>query len=97
MMSRITLDNHERSVVSSMDQIANQIGSILVTVLTVRIATAYGWDKAALFFGIIAGITIIISAIGTREHLGENADGEVHVEKVDLKKAVPAMLHNKYF
>ena len=97
MMSRITLDNHERSVMSSMNQIANQIGSILVTVLTVRIATDYGWNKAAIFFGIIAGITIIISAIGTREHLGENANGEIHVEKVDLKKAVPAMLHNKYF
>lgn len=98
MMSRITLDNHERSVMSSMNQIANQIGSILVTVLTVRLATAYGWNIAAIFFGIIAGATIIISALGTREHLGEvEGSEEVNVEKVDLKKAVPAMLHNKYF
>lgn len=98
MMSRITLDNHERSVMSSMNQIANQFGSILVTVLTVRLSTAFGWNMAALFFGVVAGVTIIISAIGTREHLGEDAGtGEVHVEKVDLKKAVPAMLKNKYF
>lgn len=98
MMSRITLDNHERSVMSSMNQIANQIGSILVTVLTVKIATAYSWTAAAIFFGIVAGITIIVSAVGTREHLGEDeGTGEVHVEKVDLGKAVPAMLKNKYF
>lgn len=98
MMSRITLDNHERSVMSSMNQIANQIGSILVTVLTVRLATAYGWHTAAIFFGIVAGVTIVISALGTKEHLGEvEGTGEVRVEKVDLKKAVPAMLHNKYF
>ncbi len=46
----------------------------------------------------VAGVTIIISAVGTKEHVG-TAEGssEVHVEKVDLKKAVPAMLKNKYF
>lgn len=97
MMSRITLDNHERSVMSSMNQIANQIGSILVTVLTVRMVAASNWKMTALFFGVIAGVTIIISAIGTKEHVGEDAGGEVHVEKVDLGKAIPAMLKNKYF
>ena len=98
MMSRITLDNHERSVMSSMNQIANQVGSILVTVLTVRMVAASSWKMTALFFGVVAGVTIVISAIGTKEHIGEVAgSGEVHVEKVDLKKAVPAMLQNKYF
>lgn len=98
MMSRITLDNHERSVMSSMNQIANQFGSILVTVLTVRMVAASSWRLTALFFGVIAGVTIIISAIGTKEHIGEDAGtGEVHVEKVDLGKALPAMLKNKYF
>lgn len=75
----------------------NQIGSILVTVLTVRMVAASNWKMTALFFGVIAGVTIIISAIGTKEHVGEDAGGEVHVEKVDLGKAIPAMLKNKYF
>lgn len=98
MMSRITLDNHERSVMSSMNQIANQFGSILVTVFTVKMVAASNWKLTALVFGVIAGVTIIISAIGTKEHVGEVAGSdEVVVEDVDLKKALSAMLKNKYF
>lgn len=57
-----------------------------------------GWFVLSLVYGIVLFVMLLISFLGTKEHLGEDAEsGVVKVETVPLKDALPALFRNKYF
>lgn len=97
MLSRITLNGNQRQQMAAINQIINQFGTLAVTTFMVGIVKHIGWQGAAIFYGAITCVCILIGFFFTKEHVGETADGVVHVENVPLKKALPALLKNRYF
>lgn len=98
LLSRVTLDPHDRQVMSSVNQIVNNLVQLIVMAITVGLVSNYGWKVISIIYGIITAIMILICFFGTKEHLDLNEKtNEVKIETVPLKIAVPALLKNKYF
>ena len=97
LLSRITLDGNQRQQMSSINQILNQVGALLVTTFLVALVNKFGWRITAVIYGAAAAVCIFIGFLTTKEHVGENVSGAVEAEKIPLKKSLPALLHNKYF
>lgn len=98
LLSRMTLDIHDRQTMTSINQIANNIVQLIVTGFTLKFVEMWGWTVVSVVYGIITTLMILICFWGTKEHLDMNVETEeVHVENVPLKQAVPALLKNKYF
>lgn len=97
MLSRITLDGNERQKMASINQIINQFGSLAVTTFMVALVAKFGWTGTAVIYGIITAACILIGFFFTKEHVGADENGHLEIETVPLKKALPAMLKNKYF
>jgi GPH family glycoside/pentoside/hexuronide:cation symporter len=97
MLSRITLDGNERQKMASINQILNQVGALAVTTFMVVLVEKFGWTGTALIYGIATAVCILIGFLLTKEHIGEDESGNVQIETVPLKVALPAMLKNKYF
>lgn len=97
MLSRITLDGNERQKMVSVNQIMNQFGALAVTTFMVVLVERFGWTITAVIYGAITAVCILIGFFLTREHIDEDGEGNVEIETVPLKLALPAMLKNKYF
>lgn len=97
MLSRITLDGNDRQKMASINQILNQVGALAVTTFMVALVGKFGWSVTALIYGIAAAVCILIGFFFTREYVGMDGSGALQIENVPLKKALPAMLKNKYF
>lgn len=97
MLSRITLDGNERQKMVAVNQILNQVGALAVTTFMVTLVEKLGWTGTAVIYGIATAVCILIGFFLTREHIGADDTGVVHVETVPLKIALPSMLKNKYF
>ena len=98
LLSRMTLDVHDRQTMTSINQIVNNIVQLIVTGFTLIFVDKWGWTAVSVGYGIITTVMILICFAGTKEHLDMNAETEeVHVDNVPLREAVPALLKNKYF
>ncbi|MCI5648344.1 MAG: glycoside-pentoside-hexuronide (GPH):cation symporter [Fusicatenibacter sp.] len=97
LLSRISLDGNERQKMASMNQNLNQVGGLAVTTFMLILVNFCGWQMTAVIYGVVTCICILIGFFFTREHVGENENGEVKTETVPLNVALPAMLKNKYF
>ncbi|MGN0434430.1 MAG: MFS transporter [Bilifractor sp.] len=97
LLSRITLDGNQRQQMSSINQILNQVGTLLVTTFMVALVDKLGWTVTATLYGAAAAVCILIGFFTTKEHVGEDVNGRIETEKVPLSKSVPAALKNKYF
>ncbi|MGN0422367.1 MAG: MFS transporter, partial [Lachnospiraceae bacterium] len=98
LLSRITLDVHDRQVMTSINQIVNNVVQLIVTGFTIKFVDIWGWRTVSVAYGIITAVMLLICFWGTKERLDmDTQTEEVHVETVPLKTAVPAILKNKYF
>lgn len=98
LLSRITLDVNERQIMTSVNQIINNVIQLIVTGFTVFFVASSNWRVVSVVYGIITAAMLIICFLGTKEHLDMNQETmEVTVESVPLKRAIPALLKNKYF
>lgn len=98
LLSRMTLDGHERQVMSSMNQIVNNVVQLIVTGFTITFVNMSSWRTVSVIYGIITAVMILVCFYGTKEHLDMNTQSEkVQVKAVPLKEAIPALLKNKYF
>lgn len=98
LMARMTYDSHERQVMSSMNQIVNNVMSLIVSSIAVPMVSILGWKITAVIYGIITAVMVMVAFWGTREHIDMNEGSEqVTVENVSLKEAIPALLKNRYF
>lgn len=98
LLSRITLDVNERQVMTSSNQIINNIVQLIITAWTIGFVATCGWRTVSIIYGVITAVMILICFFGTREHLDMNTETEeVNIETVSLKDAAPALLKNKYF
>lgn len=97
LLSRMTLNVQERASASSIRFVMTQITSLIVTSVTASLMGSLGWHWLSIIYGIITCILLVISFMGTKEHIGEDADGIVKTEKIPLKTALMAIAKNKYF
>lgn len=97
MLSRISLDGHERQKMASINQIINQFGGLAVTTFMVALVARFGWQITAVIYGAATMICILIGFFLTREHIDADESGEVKATPVPLRESLPAMLKNKYF
>lgn len=98
LLSRMTLNVQERASVSSMRFFMTQITSLIITALTANLMESLGWHYLSIIYGIVACAMLIISFLGTKEHIGEDeASGTVKVDKVPIDVSVKALVKNKYF
>ena len=98
LLSRMTLDVQDRASTASTRFVMTQITNLIVTSLTATLMGTVGWHWLSIIYGIVTCILLIISFLGTKEHIGEDIEsGEVKLEKVPVKEALAALVKNKYF
>ncbi len=98
LLSRMTLDVQDRASTASMRFIMTQLTTLIINAVTATFLASVGWFVLSLVYGIVLFVMLLISFLGTKEHLGEDAEsGEIKVETVPLKDALPALFRNKYF
>lgn len=98
LLSRMTLDVNDRQIMTSTNQIINNVVQLIITGFTIGFVGVCGWRTVSIIYGVLTGVMILICFFGTKEHLDMNSDTEeVHIKTVPLKEAAPALLKNKYF
>lgn len=98
LLSRMTLDVHDRQVMTSTNQVINNIVQLVVMAFTIGFVAVWGWRVVSIVYGIITAVMILICFAGTKEHLDMDADSEqMNIVTVPLKEAIPALFKNKYF
>lgn len=95
LLSRMTLDGHDRQKMASINQILNQVGALSVTTFMAVLVAKIGWTATAFIYGLATCVCILIGFFGTKEHIDEGRKEKA--ETVPLKKSVPALGKNKYF
>lgn len=97
LLSRMTLDVQDRASAASMRFVMTQITTLIINAVTTALLSSVGWFGLSVIYAIALFAMLIICFVGCKEHLGEDVNGAVKVETVPLKKALPALLKNKYF
>lgn len=98
LLSRMTLDVQDRASAASIRFVMTQLTNLIINSITAMLLASVGWFRLAVAYGIVMFIMLVISFLGTKEHIGEDVgSGVVKVETVPLKDALRALLHNKYF
>jgi GPH family glycoside/pentoside/hexuronide:cation symporter len=98
LLSRMTLNVQDRATTASMRFIMTTIVTIIINAITTPLLSALGsWTTVAIIYGVVELVMLIWCFLGCKEHIGEDASGEVKLEEVPLKVALPALLKNKYF
>lgn len=98
LLSRMTLNVQDRASAATTRFIMTQLTTLIINAVTATLLSTVGWFWLSLTYGIVTFIMCLICFLGTREHIGEDAEtGMVQVETVPLKLALPALLKNRYF
>lgn len=97
LLSRMTLNVQDRATTASIRFIMTQITTLIITAATPFLAGAYGWVVTSVIYGIIEMVMLLICFLFCKEHIGEEDGGQIKVENVPLKQALPGVLKNKYF
>ncbi|MCC8064003.1 MAG: glycoside-pentoside-hexuronide (GPH):cation symporter [Clostridiales bacterium] len=98
LLSRMTLDVQDRASASSIRFFMTQLLTLILNAVTANLVSSVGWFTLSIVYSIIMALMLVLCFLGTKEHVGEDADsGNVKVEKVPLKVALPALLKNRYF
>lgn len=97
LLSRMTLDVQDRASTASIRFVLTQLTTLIINAVTAGFLATLGWFWLSVIYGIVCCIMLVISFLGTKEHIGEDELGTVKVETVPLGEALPALLKNKYF
>lgn len=97
LLSRMTLDVQDRASTASLRFVMTQFTTLIINAVTASLLGTLGWFWLSIIYGVVTFVMIVISFLGTKEHLGEDELGTVKVENIPLNTALPALLKNKYF
>jgi GPH family glycoside/pentoside/hexuronide:cation symporter len=98
LLSRMTLDVQDRASTAAMRFVMTQIVTMIINAVTAALLVKLGgWTQVAILYAVIEFIMLVWCFIGCKEHIGEDASGEVKVEEVPFKTAFSALVKNKYF
>lgn len=98
LLSRMTLNVQDRAQTASLRFIMTQITSMIISAVTANLVMTLGWFWLSVIYGIIEMIMLLACFAGCKEHVGEDSgSGNIKVENVPLKTALPALMKNQYF
>lgn len=97
LLSRMTLNVQDRASTASMRFVMTQITTLIINAVTANLVGVIGWTGCAAIFAIVELIMLVWCFVGCKEHIGEDAQGVIQIERVPLAIAFPALLKNKYF
>ncbi|MFL0250328.1 MFS transporter [Clostridium neuense] len=92
LLSRISDNIQERSVLSSIRFFFVIILTITLSMITNPLVEKYGWTKISIIYGILAFICLFITFAFTKERCNNDKQ-----EKMELKKGFASLAKNKYF
>ena len=98
LLARITLDPNERQSMTSINQIANTVVTLVLNAVTAGMVAAVGWKYVAWFYAILTAAGSLICFFGTQEIVDSAENDRTHTaEKVPFKVSLSAAMKNKYF
>ncbi len=102
LLSRISLDQHDRNVLSVIRTVSVLVVIVVVAVMTTRIVTFFGggqsaWTRLSFIYASLALVLLTITFFGTKEKISVQGNGEEQQETQSLKQAIIANVKNKYF
>lgn len=97
LLSRMTFSVQDRCSATSIRFVLGTITTLIINAITANLIMALGWKTLVIIYALVEFALLMICFFGCKEHIGETEEGTVQVEKVPLKKAIPALVKNKYF
>ncbi len=97
LLARMTLDVQDRATASSLRFIMAQLTMLIVNAITANALATVGWFWLSIIYGVVCMVMLFLCFLGCKEHIGEDKEGDLHVENIPLKTALPALFKNKYF
>ncbi len=98
LLSRMTLNVQDRASAATTRFVMTQLTTLIINAVTATLLSTAGWFWLSIIYGIVTFFMCLICFLGTREHIGEDAEtGVVQVENVPLSTALPALFKNRYF
>lgn len=97
LLSRMTLNIEDRVSCTSIRFVLGNVMALAINAVTANLVTSLGWSKLIIIYAVAEVILLLICFAGCKEHIDADDNGEVEVEKIPLRTALPALLKNKYF
>lgn len=99
LLSRLSSDTKERTNTAAVSGILNNLFGYVIAGAAISVLQInYGWRVTSIVLGVSAGTLILFAFLGTREQVGQaDKNGRVMEAQVPMKKALPAVLKNRYF
>lgn len=101
MLPRISTDQQDRSVASTVRSFGVMIISVAINFVTPAVLEAFGgfgsqeaWTKISVMYAVIAFICLALCFAGTKEKIADNTK---KAEKVNLKDSLKTVATTKYF
>ena len=91
----MTLDVQDRATASSLRFIMAQLTMLIVNAITANALATVGWFWLSIIYGVVCMVMLFLCFLGCKEHIGEDKEGDLHVENIPLKTALPALFKNK--
>lgn len=102
LLSRMTFSIRDRVSCTSIRFILGNVMALAINMITAVLVGKIGWHALAVIYAVIMLVLLLICFWGCEEHIGKRLDEsdkerKGKAERVPLKKAFAALLHNKYF
>lgn len=97
LLARLTWDVDERSNISTITIIINNIVSIGCGAAIAPMVQKLGWRSTSLILGIITGVFLLLQFFFTKERVGMDETERKEEDNIPMKDAVRQIVKNKYF
>jgi GPH family glycoside/pentoside/hexuronide:cation symporter len=95
LLAKMTMNIQERTILSTIGMVVNNAVIMVIGMTALPLVTALGWGRTAAIPGVLAGILILVEALGTKERVAVESKEEN--ENIPPKAALKSVLTNRYF
>lgn len=96
LLARISTSVKERTLLSSVSMIINNVINMIVGSIATPMVLKLGWQNTSLILAVVAGVLIFIEFLGTKERVAVET-GEAVKDTTPLSEQIKVVFKNRYF
>lgn len=97
LLSLMSPDPKVRTTVSSIRYFITMIAILMISYWTTPLVAKVGWTVAAIIFGVLGMLLLLIAFAGTKERCAGDVEEQATEEKMSVIESFKILFKNKYF